>query len=200
MTNPPYICPACCLLVARRKQNAKHEEKTDGLPNLVDFTLQSDMTGDSELHDSVAKSSGRVSKHMNDDHGDSLLAYAHFYAGLTSATKASVSKIDSEAMYLDVVVCEGDLCKIKNEVKVPWKPALKNASDMRKSAVAMHKEAFNGLGFVYKVRKGYYNTVVKMIWKHGKGTLIQVGGAIIGGLIGVVGYYMYVNNYHIIKY
>jgi len=27
----------------------------------------------------------------------------------------------------------------------------------------MHKEAFNGLGFVYKLRKGYYSGVVKIL-------------------------------------
>ena len=37
---------------------------------------------------------------------------------------------------------------------------------LRKIAVAMHFEAYNGMGFMYKLKKGYFSGAVKQMWAH----------------------------------
>ena len=49
----------------------------------------------------------------------------------------------------------------KTDVLIPYATKLSSAGDVRKVAVAMHKGAFDGMGHVYKLRKGYYQGAVK---------------------------------------
>ena len=41
-----------------------------------------------------------------------------------------------------------------------------SAGQVRKIAVAMHFEAYNGMGFMYKLRTGFYQGAVKQAWTH----------------------------------
>ena len=38
--------------------------------------------------------SERICRHMNDDHSDAVLRYAHHYGGMTSATAATMTQHD----------------------------------------------------------------------------------------------------------
>ena len=46
--------------------------------------------------------SERICRHMNDDHSDAVLRYAHHYGGLTDAKAAKMTEVTAEAMILDV--------------------------------------------------------------------------------------------------
>ena len=104
----------------------------------------------------------RISKHMNDDHSDSLLAWAHFYAKLPTATHATATTLTDQGFGLDVTLANGTV----TPATIPFDPPLKSASDVRKVAVAMHFAAYNALGFRYKLTMGFYSGVARMAWTH----------------------------------
>lgn len=78
----------------------------------------------------------RIIGHMNEDHGDSVLAYARHYAGRSSATAATLAGIDQTGM--DIVVTEpaGD-----QSVRVTFKEPLADAAAAHHVLIAMSKEA-----------------------------------------------------------
>jgi len=110
----------------------------------------------------LAAMEARISKHMNDDHSDSLLAWAHFYAKLPTATHATATTLTDQGFGLDVKLANGTV----TPVIIPFDPPLKSASDVRKVAVAMHFAAYNALGFRYKLTMGFYSGVARMAWTH----------------------------------
>lgn len=78
----------------------------------------------------------RIIGHMNEDHGDSVLAYARHYAGRSAATAATLAGIDQTGM--DIVVTEpaGD-----QSVRVTFKEPLADAAAAHHVLIAMSKEA-----------------------------------------------------------
>lgn len=79
-------------------------------------------------------------------------------------------------------------------VLIPYPPScsVSTSKDLRKAAVHMHKEAFHGMGWGYKLRRGYYKDVAKILWgvarkrkgmKGMMGVLLGIGAAAgIGGM------------------
>lgn len=117
----------------------------------------------STLDADLAKSATRVITHMNDDHTDSLLAYAAFYAGLQNATSARMSGLTSKGFELDVTLIDGT---VKKGVLIPYTTPLKSAGEVRKLAVSMHFAAYNGMGIIFKIKQNYYGNAVKQAWTH----------------------------------
>jgi putative heme iron utilization protein len=78
----------------------------------------------------------RILGHMNEDHADSVLAYAKHFAGRASATAATLAGLDQNGM--DIVVTEpaGDA-----SVRVEFKTPLADAAEAHHVLVAMSKEA-----------------------------------------------------------
>jgi hypothetical protein len=109
-----------------------------------------------------AKTVERVASHMNADHGDSMLAWVHYYAELPEAQSARITTITAAGWGLEVGFADG---KVKS-VTVPFDREMKGPADLRKSAVAMHMEAFHGLGYMYKLKNGYYPNAANMAWTH----------------------------------
>merc|ERR1712061_117543 len=106
-----------------------------------------------ELESSLASSKKRIVDHMNEDHGDSLLVYARHYGQLDTATSSVITDLNSKGMTLDVTLAGSR----KETIFVPYTRALTSAKDIRPVVVDMHHEAYNALGFLYKLRNGYYS-------------------------------------------
>ena len=109
----------------------------------------------------LAKSKGRICKHMNEDHEDSLLAYARFWHDRES-TSARMIDVVPTGFILRIETPDS----VREGIEIKFTSELKNAGQVRKIAVAMHVEAFNGLGFLYKVRQGFYSRYAAMALKH----------------------------------
>eukprot|EP00929_Paragymnodinium_shiwhaense_P006856 TRINITY_DN11080_c0_g1_i1.p1 TRINITY_DN11080_c0_g1~~TRINITY_DN11080_c0_g1_i1.p1 ORF type:complete len:152 (-),score=29.78 TRINITY_DN11080_c0_g1_i1:513-968(-) len=127
--------------------------------------------GESDLAAGLAKAADRVVNHMNDDHLDSILAYAHFYAKMPDATSAKLTGLNEKGFVMDVVRGNGDMEK---NVLVPYNTTLKSPGDLRKVAVSMHQEAYNGMGITYKLARGYYSGGVKQVINHTGGAKVWV--------------------------
>ena len=72
--------------------------------------------------------SERICRHMNDDHSDAVLRYAHHYGGLTSATAASMTGVTAEAMTLEVN---------SKTISIPFDHMLTGSEDAHCTRVAM---------------------------------------------------------------
>ncbi len=72
--------------------------------------------------------SDRICKHMNDDHGTAVLAYARHYGGITSANQARMVAVHPTNMELEV---DGA------RVKVPFPHPLTDSEDAHRTLVAM---------------------------------------------------------------
>ena len=72
--------------------------------------------------------SDRICRHMNDDHSDAVLRYAHHYGGLTSATAATMTGVTAEAMTLEV---NGET------VSIPFDHILTDSEDAHRTLVGM---------------------------------------------------------------
>merc|ERR1711907_456580 len=91
----------------------------------------------------------RAVKHMNDDHIDSLVAWAHYYLNVpTHITDVALVDCTEEGFHLMV---EG----VWRMIPYPAECKCDSARDLRKVAVYMHNEAFAKLGLAYRLRSGY---------------------------------------------
>ena len=98
---------------------------------------------------------------MNEDHAESVLAYAHHFANLPNATAARMTAVLPQGFELEIEDGGG-----KKSVVVTFPAPLESAGQVRKRAVEMHHQAFSNLGFGYRVRSGYYSRLAKMAAKH----------------------------------
>jgi len=116
-----------------------------------------------KLEADLEKMAGRVCRHMNADHPESVLAYARFYAGLRQAVRAEMVGADATAFVLDVAMPDGSA---RRGVRIAYDAPLAAAGEIRGVAVRMHKAAFHGLGVRYKLAHGYYSGAVRQVWAH----------------------------------
>ena len=75
--------------------------------------------------------SKRICTHMNNDHKDAVIAYAHHYGGISKVNKAEMIEISSERMELDV---DGKLIQIKFDHN------LLNSEDAHRTLVEMLRQ------------------------------------------------------------
>jgi heme iron utilization protein len=78
----------------------------------------------------------RILGHMNEDHADSVLAYARHFGGRLSATAASLVGIDREGMDLSITEPSG-----QSSLRIRFTDTLTGATDAHHTLVAMSKEA-----------------------------------------------------------
>eukprot|EP01084_Bolivina_argentea_P276850 472484_1 len=135
---------------------------------------------DESLEAALAKSSEHIISHMNLDHTDSCLVYAHYYAKLTDAVSAVMVGLTTDGFEFNVTLMNGT---VKKKVLIPFETPLTDAKDVRKIAVSMHFAAYNGMGIQYKLQQGYYQKTAKQAWKH---IPFNVKWCIVGGIVGVV--------------
>ena len=132
-----------------------------------------------KLAEGLAKAEHRISKHMNEDHGASVLAYAHHFAGMPTAVAATMSGINTEGFLLTVELPNGD---VKEGVLAPFSAPLATAAGVRKVAVAMHHEAFRELGFAYRLSRGYYQNAMIIHHTGGAKVWIPAGVAVVAAV------------------
>ena len=72
--------------------------------------------------------SDRICRHMNDDHSDAVLRYAHHYGGVSSATAATMKEVTADAMTLEVN---------NQAVRIPFDNVLTDSEDAHRTLVAM---------------------------------------------------------------
>lgn len=72
--------------------------------------------------------SDRICRHMNDDHSDAVLRYAHHFGGVSAATAATMKEVTAEAMTLEV---DGQI------VRIPFDHQLTDSDDAHRTLVAM---------------------------------------------------------------
>lgn len=141
----------------------------------------------SELTDALAKAAPRVCSHMNRDHPDSVLAYAHHYAELRTAASATMVGLTPEGFELRVQLADGS----ERDVLVRYHLPLESAAQLHKLAVSMHFEAFHQLGVAYKLRHRYYLRAARQVWtaRAPRTCLVAAGlAALAAGLARVQGY------------
>ena len=117
------------------------------------------------LSEDLRKSSARVCAHMNKDHPASVLAYAHWFARRPRARNAILVEITPEGFLIDIFD-GGDGGGARTRALVPYSEPLTSAGAIRKIAVKMHFEAFRELGFVYKIRHGYFQDAARQAVSH----------------------------------
>ena len=72
--------------------------------------------------------SARICKHMNDDHAEAVLAYAHHYGGVVDASTAQMLAVNATAMELEV---DGQ------SLHIPFDHTLTDSEDAHRTLVAM---------------------------------------------------------------
>jgi len=99
----------------------------------------------------------RMIKHMNDDHRDSLVAYALHYAKMSGASDAEISDMTSKGLTLNVTLPDS----VARDVFIPYSRPLTAVKDVRPVVVDMHKECYDALGCMYKLKSGFYKKKVE---------------------------------------
>ena len=134
-----------------------------------------------KLEAALAKSAGHITQHMNTDHKMSVRAYAHMWFD-KHATGATMTGLNAKGFLLRVTTPDKT---VHENVLIQYPSALISAGQVRNVAVAMHFEAFHGLGFRYKLKSGYYKHYMQMGLKHAP-TPVLIGGAVLAAVVAVV--------------
>ncbi len=89
-------------------------------------------------HDPIAAIAAAAISHMNSDHADAVLAYAHGLAGMTWAQTAMIT--DLTASGIELLVSSADQTAT---VHIPFKPPLTDAGQLRPRLIALARQARN---------------------------------------------------------
>ncbi|MGF1452892.1 MAG: DUF2470 domain-containing protein [Opitutales bacterium] len=79
-------------------------------------------------------------EHMNDDHADSVLAYAQHFGGLREATSARLVDVGPEVMRIAVTLPSGE-----REIDITYDHRLESSHDAHMTMVKMSKAAKRAL-------------------------------------------------------
>ncbi|WPJ97573.1 DUF2470 domain-containing protein [Coraliomargarita algicola] len=82
----------------------------------------------------------RIISHMNEDHADSVLAYAQYFGRLTEASEAQILALDTLTLTIQAKVAQ----KVR-QIKIPFHHPLESAHDAHISMVQMSKAAKRAL-------------------------------------------------------
>lgn len=83
----------------------------------------------------------RMVSHMNEDHADSVLAYAQHFGQCRDAAAATLIDVTADVMTLKVVVINGE-----KEIIIPFEHPLKSGHDAHMTMIKMSKAAKKSLG------------------------------------------------------
>ena len=82
----------------------------------------------------------RMVSHMNEDHADSVLAYAQHFGRCRDAEAATLIDVTADFMSLKVVVMNNE-----KKIKIPFEHPLKSGQDAHMTMVKMSKTAKKNL-------------------------------------------------------
>jgi putative heme iron utilization protein len=91
--------------------------------------------------DPLATASAGILAHMNDEHGDAMIAYARAFAKVDAATKATMTAVDRYGFEMSVVTPDGP-----RVVRLAFDDEVKTTDEVRKAMVVMVKKARAALG------------------------------------------------------
>ena len=94
-------------------------------------------TSNYALPETVAQ---RAIQHMNEDHADALLRYAHYFGERPSATAATMTGLDADGFDLSLLTSAG-----REDVRIPFRDPLQCDQDAHTRLVAMAVEARKAL-------------------------------------------------------
>jgi hypothetical protein len=156
-----------------------------------------------QLEMDIEKSAPRVIKHMNNDHPESVKAYALAFGDhprCSQTQSALLTGLDVDGFVLQITLRNGTT--IQN-VHVPYDRRIQDAKELHQIAVDMHVKAYEKLGVWYKITSGYYKKAIQMMsfqaYKKAKqrpvesiviATTVTVGL----GIVSLYGYRTYSNN------
>ena len=137
-----------------------------------------------DVASALAKRAEKIISHMNEDHADSIKAYLRHFCKL-DAEGGELTAISEQGMTMTATLADGT---VKSGVFLAYSGGpLKSAGLIRPAVVAMHREAYDALGFGYKLENGYYQSIaghiVNGIAKSQKAQLTI--GAILAGVVAV---------------
>lgn len=146
-----------------------------------------------KLEADLQKRAHRILKHMNDGHTDSIKAYSLAFGEdprcAAETDSAILTGLDRVGFWLEVVLKDGTSLQ---QVRVPYQGTVASAKDLHMEAVNMHRQAYDKLGYRYKISTGYYTQVGKMVgfqvYKKVKANPAETAGialgvaAIVGGI------------------
>lgn len=129
----------------RGEQAVEREALSDGASELFLVPLGSIKAKlvAGELESFLAARKAPMMEHMNDGHGDSLLAYAKHFAGMREAREAKLADMTVAGMALDVTLEDGT---IRSGISVPYSRVPKSGEDFKPIFEEMHAEAYEALG------------------------------------------------------
>lgn len=112
--------------------------------------MPEDTTSTTKSDDSAAveistETSARICKHMNEDHAVSVYGMVRHCVALPTGWKltgAKMKKVTAEGCHLQAVMCNGDLCEMK-QVVFPFVPPLAAAAQVKPRLVAIHHQALS---------------------------------------------------------
>jgi putative heme iron utilization protein len=84
------------------------------------------------LNDLTPEAFERMTAHMNDDHADSVAAYARYFGKRADVTGARIVKFDTTGITLDV-----DSAGERWELRIPFDHEIVDRADARATLVAM---------------------------------------------------------------
>lgn len=91
--------------------------------------------------DPLAPSAAGILQHMNDDHGEAVLAYARGLARVLDATAATMTAVDRYGFELTAVTPRGP-----KSIRLGFEGEVKDSNEVRKAMVSLVKEARAKLG------------------------------------------------------
>jgi putative heme iron utilization protein len=77
-----------------------------------------------------------ICAHMNDDHAETLAAYARYFGGLQGATSARLVRLDAKGMDLEVEIAGN-----AGPARIAFDHELADATDARETLIAMARIA-----------------------------------------------------------
>jgi len=120
-------------------------------------------TNAADLEKELQKRAPRVMSHMNGDHQDSIKAYALAFGDrpeCVDTESAILTGLDSKGFKLEVTLKNGTKLE---DVRVPYQGEVTSGKDLHMMAIKLHRLAYDKIGFVYKIKNGYYKQVAQMV-------------------------------------
>mmetsp|Transcript_30572 Transcript_30572/g.36347 ORF Transcript_30572/g.36347 Transcript_30572/m.36347 type:complete len:173 (-) Transcript_30572:344-862(-) len=133
------------------------------ISNNAEDTTKEDESNNAALEKELQKRAPRVMSHMNGDHQDSIKAYALAFGDhpdCVNTESAILTGLDRNGFLLEVTLSNGT--KLDN-VRVPYVGDVTSGKDLHMMAIKLHRLAYDKIGFVYKIKNGYYKQVAQMI-------------------------------------
>merc|ERR1719491_1504123 len=163
-------------------ESTKPDKPTTTKNDLTIITTNNADDDNNILEQELQKRAPRVMSHMNRDHQDSIKAYALAFGNhpeCVNTHSALLTGLDRHGFVVQVTLLNG---RTLDNVRVPYSGTVTSGKDLHTMAIQMHRLAYDKIGFVYKIKNGYYKQVAAMV---GFQVVKKMKGRA-GGMVGVL--------------